>query len=357
MKPLRILIVDDSTVFRKIIKDALSQIPGVEIAGVVTNGKDALLRTEALAPDIITLDIEMPGMNGIEVLIELQKKDFQGAVVMISSHTERGAPLTIEALELGAFDFILKPSLPSLQENFAALREMSRPIIQAIAHRKKISEMLYGGESAPRITRQPIAVSGENMPKATPQIVAIGVSTGGPKALAEIIPDFPSDFPVPVLIVQHMPKGFTAEFAKSLNAKSQITVKEGEDGEAVRTGTAYIAPGGTHMKISQGASGKIIRITDDPPENNCKPSVDYCFRSVCNIYGKHTLAVVLTGMGRDGTTGSQLLHKSGARIIVQDEATSVVFGMQKEVIDAGAADNIYPLQKISSVISQLVRGH
>jgi two-component system chemotaxis response regulator CheB len=291
------------------------------------------------------------------VLKELQKKSFQGEVIMISSHTVRGAPLTIEALELGAFDFILKPSLPSLQENFAALRGMFQPKIQVIAHRKKISKLLHGGASAPRMTRKPTAFSGEYIPKPTPQIVAIGVSTGGPKALAKIIPDLPPDLPVPILIVQHMPQGFTAEFAKSLNEKSQITVKEGEDGETIRKGTAYIAPGGTHMKIRKGSSGKIIRITDDPPENNCKPSVDYCFRSVCEIYGKHTLAVVLTGMGRDGATGSQQLQKSGAQIIVQDEATSVVFGMPKAVIDAGVADKIYPLQKMSSVISQIVGGH
>lgn len=360
MDTLRILIVDDSVSSRKIIKDALSPLPGVEIVGMVSNGHDALLRAASLKPDVITLDVEMPDMNGIEVLSELQRNSFEGAVIMVSSLTKRGAPFTIQALELGAFDFILKPSLSSIEENFAALREMFLPIAQALAQRKKINTLLQGRTSPANQVRKTAYQApsadlssssiGKFLKQTPSQIIAIGVSTGGPKALSQIIPQLPENLSVPVVIVQHMPEGFTAEFAESLNTKSRLTVKEAEDGEALRPGVVYIAPGGRQIKALQSVSNRIFQITSDPPENNCRPSADYFFRSVAQAYGGNATAVVLTGMGKDGAKGAHLMKSRGAKIIVQDEETSVVFGMPKAVIDLGAADIICPLDKIAATI-------
>lgn len=363
MEPLRILVVDDSALSRKIIKDALSVLADVEIVGMVSNGNDALLRAASLKPDIVTLDVEMPGMSGIEVLSELQTSGFPGAVVMLSSYTKRGAPFTIKALELGAFDFILKPSFASVEQNFAALREMFLPIAQAVAQRKKINHLLRGG--APRVdykrpdvnqTVRSSTPAYEYRAKAPSQIIVIGVSTGGPKALSQIIPKLSAQLTVPVVVVQHMPEGFTTEFAKSLNAKSSITVKEAEDGEVLRTGVVYVAPGGKQMRVAKVVADKIVQITDDQPENNCRPSVDYFFRSVAAVYGSKSTAVVLTGMGRDGAKGAQLMKNRGARVIVQDEETSVVFGMPQAVIELGAADVVCPLQDIADLMCQSLRG-
>nr|MBF0222487.1 chemotaxis response regulator protein-glutamate methylesterase [Desulfobulbaceae bacterium] len=359
MEPLRILVVDDSAFSRKIIKDALSPLAEVEIVGMVSNGADALLRVAAVLPDIVTLDVEMPGMNGLEVLSALQETGFAGAVVMLSSHTERGAPFTIKALELGAFDFMLKPSFASIEENFTALRETFLPIAQAVAQRKKINHLLRGGGLSLGHRRPEVAQAsrsdsfiGGYKGKAPSQIITIGVSTGGPKALAQIIPKLTAALAVPVVIIQHMPQGFTEEFAKSLNAKSSITVKEAEDGELLLPGTVYVAPGGKQLKVTTRVLDKIFQITDDQPENNCKPSVDYFFRSVAQVYGSRATAVVLTGMGRDGAKGAQLMKSRGAKVIVQDEETSVVFGMPQAVIDLGSADIVSPLQEIANLMCQ-----
>ena len=359
---LRILIVDDSTLMRKIIREALAPLPMVEIVGAVSNGKDALNRAASLKPDVITLDVEMPGMNGIEVLEGLKNVAFGGAVVMLSYHTAAGAPMTIKALELGAFDFILKPALSSIEANIEALQKMFLPISQALRQRKNIKFLLQGGQ--PRGKEDLLtdvlpessdsAIRSKSLP-ATVQIVAIGVSTGGPKALIEIIPKLPGDLHVPVVVVQHMPEGFTEEFAKSLDAKSRVRVKEAEDGEKLEPGVVYVAQGGRHMKIGQSFAHKIVTITDEQPENSCRPSVDYCFRSVAKFYGGNSLAVILTGMGKDGTVGAQLMRREGARVIAQDEESSVVFGMPKAVIDAGAADIVSPLHEIANEICRNLR--
>ncbi len=308
----------------------------------------------------------MPDMNGIEVLTELEKSAFSGAVIMVSTYTEKGAPLTLKALELGAFDFILKPSLSSMEANLAILRERFLPMAEALAQRKKINRLLLGNveqdEKGPLahfqdVISRPsdISIKG-NAITTTPQIIAIGVSTGGPKALAEIIPKFPRRLLVPIVIVQHMPQEFTAEFARNLNAKSRLTVKEAENGEALHAGTVYIAPGGRQLRVVQAVSEKIIQVTDDPPANGCKPSVDYCFRSIAKLYGSKAMGIVLTGMGRDGAVGAQVMKSYGARIMVQDETTSVVFGMPKAVIDAGAADLVCPLHKMSDEIDHALNG-
>ncbi len=360
MEPLRVLIVDDSTLYRKIIKDAFSPLSMVEIVGMASNGRDALLRIASLKPDIVTLDMEMPGIDGIQVLTELQTSGFSGAVVVISGYTKKGTPLAIKSLELGAFEVILKPDYSSSMENMSALREKFLPMAEAIAQRNKIAMLLQGNtvlkpDSKPLAFQDLLSEKPETKKKVvrikyTPEILVIGVSTGGPKALSEILPKFKADFKIPIVIVQHMPLEFTNEFANALNRKSCLAVKEAEDGDILLTGNVYVAPGGRQMKIVRAGLDRVIRVTDDPPVNNCKPSVDYCFESVANLYGGSSLALILTGMGKDGAHGSQILKNKGARVIVQDEETSVVFGMPKAVIDAGAADIVCPLGRIVTEI-------
>lgn len=358
MEPLRLLIVDDVTLHRKFIKDALSPLPGIEVIGMVSSGRDALVRIGLLRPDIVTLDLEMPDMNGLEVLEELRKTGFRGAVIMISNYTSKGAPLTLKALELGAIDFILKPSLPTMEQNLTSLRAMFLPMAEALAQRKKINNLLHGRQReftspGPSVHHEENGSSpGFTLKRvdARPEIIAIGVSTGGPKALMTIMPLFPSTLKVPVLVVQHMPGEFTSEFAKSLDGKCPLVVKEGVEGEPLRPGHVYIAPGGRQMKVVQAAASRIVRVTDDPPENNCRPSVDYCFRSVAKLYGPKALGVIMTGMGRDGAVGARLLKERGARIIAQNKESSVVYGMPKAVIDAGLADCVSSLDTMVDAI-------
>jgi two-component system chemotaxis response regulator CheB len=373
---LKVLIVDDTIVYRKIVSDVLAQIPGVEIAGTASNGKIALARIKAMKPDLLTLDIEMPEMNGLEVLQALKTENLNVGVIVLSSLTVKGGELTMKALELGAFDFITKPDGPSQDENRREIKRSLEPLIKAYAHRREVSSILRGAhmtggnrfpvspQSPPQggtLIRQvvPSVVTRMNniVARIKAEIIGIGISTGGPNALAAMLPLLPGDIDVPVLIVQHMPPLFTKSLAASLDAKSALTVKEGEDGETIKNNIVYIAPGGRQMKVTLGAnaSTKIIRVTDDPPENNCKPSVDYLFRSLAHHYVGRSTGVIMTGMGNDGTTGLRLMKRSGAAVIAQDETTSVVFGMPKEAIDAGVVDIVAPLDKIAGEIMKTVK--
>jgi two-component system, chemotaxis family, protein-glutamate methylesterase/glutaminase len=366
---LKVLIVDDTIVYRKIVGDVLAEIPGVEIVGTASNGKIALARIKAMKPDLLTLDIEMPEMNGLEVLQALRLENLDVGVIVLSSLTVKGGELTMKALELGAFDFITKPDGPSQEENRGAIKRTLEPLIRAYAHRREISSILRGmhvpgkGQSpqggTPVRQADPSIVSRMNSIalRVNAEIVGIGISTGGPNALASLLPLLPGNIDVPVLIVQHMPPLFTKSLAASLDAKSALTVKEGEDGETIKNNVVYIAPGGTQMKVTLGANAatKIIRVTDDLPENNCKPSVDYLFRSLAHHYVGRSTGVIMTGMGNDGTLGLRLMKRSGAAVIAQDEATSVVFGMPKEAIEAGVVDVVVPLEKIAGEIMKTVR--
>jgi two-component system, chemotaxis family, protein-glutamate methylesterase/glutaminase len=373
---MRVLVVDDTIVFRKIIADALLEIPNVEVIGKAGNGKTALMRIKDLKPDIITLDIEMPEMNGIEVLEAIKEQKINIGVIVLSAFTVKGGEMTIKALQLGAFDFITKPESGTPAENRASIRDTLAPIIDAWKQKNKLDIKQFGRrevESVPVKTVTPVvktAIGGgptvytptslaelekyiHKIPfLKKPEIVVIGISTGGPAALGEMLPIISGDIAVPILIVQHMPPLFTKSLAKSLNIKCQINVKEAEEGERLIPGTAYIAPGGKQMKISTNATGDghTIKITDDPPENNCKPSVDYMFRSVAlNFPGKVT-AVVMTGMGNDGATGMRLIKRHSGISIAQDEKSCVVYGMPMEVIKAGAADLVLPLGMIAAAI-------
>lgn len=373
-KKLRILVVDDTIVYRKAVSDILAEIPGVEVVGIAHNGKIAMSKIASLKPDLLTLDIEMPEMNGLEVLAELQKNHPGIGAIMLSTLTADGSDMTMKALELGAFDFILKPqSSANQQEGKAQIKAALQPMLEAFRNSHNASSLL-GTKGVfthktlltpkPHSLLRPQATSGPSNVSPRPatrrgksEIVTIGISTGGPNALSQMLPLLPGDLGVPVVIVQHMPPVFTKSLAASLDAKCALTVKEAQEAEPIQPNTVYIAPGGKQMKLVASADGKnrIIKITNDPPENSCKPSVDYLFRSVGDYYVGRTTAVIMTGMGSDGTKALQLLKQKGALIIAQNEATCVVYGMPKAPIEQGLADVIAPLNKIADEITKSVR--
>jgi two-component system chemotaxis response regulator CheB len=322
----------------------------------------------------VTLDIEMPEMNGIEVLETLKNKGLDTAVVVVSSLTARGGELTMRALELGAFDFITKPE--GGERGIEDFNRTLTTIVGAVIKRLEIKKILKGipkagaeagktpAEVAPhsgpedKSEKRPSTAEAFRSPKgAGNTIVAIGLSTGGPQALLTMLPMVPADIKVPIVIVQHMPPIFTANLAGSLDSRCGFPVKEAENGEPLRNGTAYIAPGGKQMRIVLGtdAASKIIRVTDDPPENHCKPSADYLFRSVAHLYYGKATGVIMTGMGNDGALGLDAMKRAGAVIIAQDEKTCIVYGMPKAAVDAGIVDAVLPLDRIAGAIASSVR--
>jgi two-component system, chemotaxis family, protein-glutamate methylesterase/glutaminase len=359
---LKVLVVDDTLVYRKTVADVLHQIPNVEVVGTAGNGKIALSLIKDLKPDILTLDIEMPEMNGLEVLQYLKSQASNVGVIVVSSLTKKGGDLTMRALELGAFDFITKPEGGSTDENRENIRNNLAPLLKAFNHRREISSILKGSllpakklvlPGSPGTDIQSVATRMSKIAgRIRAEVVGIGISTGGPNALADLLPKLPGDISVPILLVQHMPPHFTSSLANSLDAKCALRVKEAEDGESIQNNVVYIAPGGKQMKVALGADAtrKIIRITNDPPENNCKPSVDYLFRSLAHHYVGRSTGVIMTGMGNDGTMGLKLMKRSGSTVIAQDEASCVVFGMPKDAIEAGVVDIISPLERIADEI-------
>ncbi|MCX6592444.1 MAG: chemotaxis response regulator protein-glutamate methylesterase, partial [Acidobacteria bacterium] len=285
-------------------------------------------------------------------------------VLVLSTHSTRGGAMTVRALELGAFDFITKPQGGTAEENLRQLRERLVPILRAFERRREIRDILNGGAKLPVLGAAPFA-SARGASEATgtdrahrrtgPPMIVIGVSTGGPAALAELLPALPARIAAPIFIVQHMPALFTEPLAHSLRAKCAIKVKEAVDGETAVAGCAYIAPGGRQMKLSPGPAGEIvIRVNDEAPENNCRPSVDYLFRSVALHFPGRAIAAILTGMGSDGTQGLKMLKRGGCHSIAQDETSCVVFGMPREAILTGLVDHVLPLKSIAGALLRAV---
>lgn len=362
---VKILVVDDSVVYRRVLSEALRSLPDVEVVGTVGNGSLVVAKARELQPDVITLDIEMPGMNGIQVMDALRQAGVDVKVLVISSVTLSGGKLTLQALQNGAFDFITKPTESNPEENFRCIREELASRIRAVAHRLEVQNILRSG-TAPAKRVEPAVAPGTKIVKPavafaptrrSPEMVVIGVSTGGPNALAEIFAALPGDLGVPILIVQHMPPIFTQLLATNLSAHSPVRVCEGKHNEEILPNTAYIAPGGKQMRLIPGVNGaRLLQLSDDPPENCCRPSVDYLFRSVANHFPAKALAVILTGMGEDGAAGLRLLKQGGSTVIAQDEASSVVFGMPKAAIECGVVDMVLPLSAIAERIANLVYG-
>jgi two-component system chemotaxis response regulator CheB len=355
---LRVLVVDDTVVYRKIVSDVLAELPNVEVVGTAHNGKAALLKVMRLKPDLLTLDIEMPEVNGLEVLAELHKIAPHVGAVMLSTLTSEGGGMTMKALELGAFDFIPKPQSGTMAANKEAVQKALKPILVAFSRSQRmLGRSPKSRRSARGVRQNKPAKTTKPSPTFAVQtrpssIIGIGISTGGPNALAQLLPRLPADINVPVVIVQHMPPMFTKSLAKSLDLKCTLDVHEAVDGEPLKPNAVYIAPGGKQMKIVAGADGKqrVIKITNDPAENSCKPSVDYLFRSIAEMYVGRATGVIMTGMGSDGSRGLYQMKRNGAFVIAQNEASCVVFGMPKEPIEAGIVDVVAPLSGIASAV-------
>jgi len=342
---IRVMVVDDSVVIRRLVTQALEQDPMIEVVGSASNGAIGLRRIPEYQPDVITLDIEMPDMNGIEMLRRIRKDAPHLRVIMFSTLTERGGAVTLEALALGADDYVTKVSNEgSLDRSLSRLKEEMIP---------RIKQFFNLPVTAPRPETTPVRVrmpSGRAMAATTirqrPKVLVIGVSTGGPAALGAILPSMPKDFPLPILVVQHMPPLFTRLLAERLDATCKLKVKEAAEGEAVEAGTILIAPGDYHMKVASTGNGMKICLDQSPRQNSCRPAVDALFASAAEIYGGAVVAVILTGMGQDGLLGVEALRTKGASILAQDEASSVVWGMPGAVVNAGLADRVLSLHAI-----------
>lgn len=332
---IRVLVVDDSVVIRRLVCHALEEEPLIEVVGVASDGAMALKRLPEVNPDVITLDIEMPEVDGLEMLRRLRATDRRTRIVMFSTMTERGAAATLEALALGADDYVTKASnAGSLDVSLANLRSQLVPKICQFFR----SESARAKAPPPAPDRLGAAVRAEAF--------GIGVSTGGPAALGKIVAQFPGGLDVPVFLVQHMPKLFTRLLAERLNTLTPLTVKEADDGEPALPGHIYVAPGDFHMCVRRRGAGLAIALNQDPPLNSCRPSVDRLFGAMAEACGPATVAAVLTGMGQDGRVGCEKLAAVGAHIIVQDEASSVVWGMPSAVVQAGIAHQVLPLTDI-----------
>jgi two-component system chemotaxis response regulator CheB len=355
MPKIRILVVDDSVVVRRMVSDALASDPQLEIAGAAANGKIALAKIPQVNPDIVILDVEMPELDGIGTLVGIRKMLPDLPVIMYSTLTERGAEATLDALSKGATDYVTKPSnVGSAAQGLECIRTQLIPKIKAICSRV-LGISLPTPPAATSVSRTLPPRLAFPRREERIDIVAIGVSTGGPNALAILMPTFPRDFPVPMVIVQHMPPVFTRLLAERLAAKSQIEVKEGYMGAVLEPGCAWIAPGDYHMVVASDNRRVMLHTYQGPPENSCRPAVDVLFRSVADVYKPHVLAVEMTGMGQDGLRGCEHIRELGGQILAQDQASSVVWGMPGFVANAGLADKILPLDQLGMEIIRRVR--
>lgn len=348
----RILVVDDSVVARRVITDILSNEETLEVVGSAANGRIALAKIPLLKPDIITLDVDMPELNGLEVLREVRAHHPDIKVIMVSSLTERGAKVTVDSLIMGASDYVSKAARsesPAHARKY--LEDQLIPKVMALipraARRKKPAKVV---KKTPARRSVPKKLG----PKPI-EVVAIGASTGGPNALASMLAPLPARFDVPIVIVQHMPENFTQYLAKRLDTKNAIKVLEAKEGMRLEAGKAYVAPGNQHMEVIREDDDYTVVISQGPLVNSCRPSVDVLFKSVARAYGGAALGVVLTGMGQDGLHGSRQMIAVGGLVIVQDQATSVVWGMPGHVAEANLADAILPIDEVGDEVVQRVK--
>jgi len=355
---IRVLVVDDSVVVRRLVTRVLEEEPDVEVVGAAANGRIALAKLGQLEVDVVTLDIEMPEMDGLATLAQLRPRFPRLPVIMFSTLTERGAEATLEALSLGASDYVTKPTgLHNPTDALAAVKAQLLPRIRALHGRNAASAP--AAPSAPPAPAPAPAGPVVKAPVARPanariDVVTVGVSTGGPNALAELLPALPASFPVPVVIVQHMPPVFTKMLANRLDSRCALEVTEANGGEVLSPGRIYIAAGGRHLALLRQGTSVVTVAHDDPPENSCRPAVDVLFRSVAGLYGTGALAVVLTGMGQDGLRGAEAIRLAGGQVLAQDEASSVVWGMPGFVARAELADAVLPLNTLAVEIGRRV---
>jgi two-component system chemotaxis response regulator CheB len=380
MSPIRVLIVDDAVVVRKVVTDTLASDPEIEVVGVAPNGRIGLEKFTHLRPDVVILDIEMPEMDGITTLREIRKIDRRVPVVMFSTLTERGAAATLEALSAGASDYVTKPTNSgSIAGATDQLRADLVPKVKMLARRHQPGSGAHPSPGSGPSDAPPAAVARRNAFRGAPpsvsarptpsptsggvvlarrttppgrvDCVTIGVSTGGPNALAELLPALPARLGVPILLVQHMPATFTRLLAERLDRVCALKVVEAVAGMPVRADEVYIAPGDFHMVVRRTGVTTVIELNQQAPENSCRPSVDVLFRSVADVYGGNSLGIILTGMGSDGLHGAEVLAAKGAAILAQDEESSVVWGMPGYVARAGIADAVLPLSRLAAEVT------
>lgn len=346
------MVVDDSVVVRKIVTDVLSEDPMITVVGTAPNGRLAVTKLEQLKPDLVTMDIEMPDMNGIEAVRAIRATRSRVPIIMFSTLTERGASATLDALSAGANDYVTKPAnVGSVAQSMESVRQQLVPKIKALTGRPISSGPAAAPVAAPVAVRPPVARTG---PAKEPAVLVIGSSTGGPEALTKVLPLLPASLPVPVLLVQHMPPVFTRQFAQRLDRLCPLTVVEAGDGTPLAPGTVHIAPGDFHLTIGTSGAARRTALNQAPPENFCRPAVDVLFRSAVAAYGGAVLGVVLTGMGSDGRIGAGQIREAGGTVIAQDQATSVVWGMPGAVTQAGFADEVLPLGRVAEAIIRLL---
>lgn len=349
MTKIRVLVVDDSALVRRLVTTALSGAADIEVAGVARDGLEAVRMVDELRPDVVTLDIEMPHLDGLGALTRIRDRHARLPVIMFSTLTARGATATLDALSRGASDYVTKPSnTGQIADGIAAVRDQLVPRIRALAGLRKLTP----GAGGPIVRRERPA---QAPPPGPVSALLIGCSTGGPDALARLLPRLPGDLGVPVLVVQHMPPVFTAMLAQRLDKVSQLSVREAAEGDEVRPGEVLIAPGDFHLRVRRVAGAVRVGLDQGPQENFCRPAVDVMFRSALEVWGGSALATVLTGMGQDGLAGARQLANAGARILVQDEDSSVVWGMPGAVASAGLADDVLPLEGLADRIVGTVR--
>jgi two-component system, chemotaxis family, protein-glutamate methylesterase/glutaminase len=349
----KVLVVDDSAFMRKLITDFLSSSSSLEVVGTARNGKDALEKIEKLNPDVVTMDVEMPEMNGIQALQAIMDKH-PLPVIMLSSTTKEGTENTITAMNNGAIDFVAKPSGAISLDLHKVKEELISKVLNAgkvSLHRlKTVNEETHVRPVQPKL--HTVSNNKEEWSKGAKKLVLIGTSTGGPRALQQVVTSLPSTIGAPVLIVQHMPPGFTKSLANRLNTLSAITVKEAEDGELLKNGTAYIAPGGSHLKVKRDRAGLKAVLDDlEPPRNSHRPAVDVMFESASEIAGYDKIAIIMTGMGSDGSKGLVKLKEMGkVKAIAETEDSCIVYGMPKAAISTNLVDDIESLENIAGCI-------
>lgn len=348
VKKLKVIVVDDSALMRKIISDMINSENDMEVVATARNGRDLLNKLESFDPDVITLDVEMPVMDGITTLKKLKEKKNDTKVIMVSSLTGEDSKITLECLDLGAFDFIMKPS-GSISLDIEKIKE---ELVRKIRSVEKANNKFFA-----RIPKaKSVDVHEHNKVinrRSDIKAVVIGASTGGPRALQKVLTKLPKDLGVPVFVVQHMPVGFTKAFAERLNSLCEMRVVEAEDRMAISSNIIYIAKGGKHMKISQS---KEVKLTDEDAIWGVKPAVDKLFYSAAEVYGGKLLSVILTGMGRDGALGTTEIKKAGGSTIAEDASTCVIYGMPKAAYETGKVDEVVALDKIPERIVEIVRG-
>jgi two-component system chemotaxis response regulator CheB len=351
--PIRVMVVDDSVVVRKIVTDVLSQDPMIQVVGTAANGRLAMSKFAGLNPDLVTMDIEMPEMNGIETVRAIRATRSRVPIIMFSTLTERGASATLDALSSGANDYVTKPAnVGSVALSMESVRQQLIPKIKALTGRP-IATGLPLPRSSAAVPREPKPRTG---PAKEPAVLVIGSSTGGPEALTKVLPALPAGLPVPVLLVQHMPPVFTRQFAQRLDRLCALDVVEAVDGAPLLPGTVHLAPGDFHLTVRTSGRQRFTTLNQGPAENFCRPAVDVLFRSAVSAFSGAVLGVVLTGMGSDGRIGAGLIRDSGGSVIAQDQATSVVWGMPGAVVQAGFADETVPITKVSESILRALSG-